>query len=117
LFSACFSSLLAVEIWLSKKLSWLIFSYFCREERKSFIRAKYIDKAFIQPYYSSTRELYGELEQAIDSHNLADLLQCFAEGTHLGVELTDSLPNSVSFSYGNNYKRVSLQQLKIFLYD
>jgi hypothetical protein len=79
------------------------FSYFYREERKSFIRAKYIDKAFIQPYYSSTRELYSELEQAIDSHNLADLLQCFAEGTHLGVELTDSLPNSVSSSYGNNY--------------
>jgi hypothetical protein len=72
------------------------FALFFREERKSFIRAKYIDKAFIQPYYSSTRELYSELEQAIDSHNLADLLQCFAEGTHLGVELTDSLPNSVS---------------------
>ncbi len=91
----------------------LKFFYFCREERKSFIRAKYIDKAFIQPYYSSTRELYSELEQAIDSHNLADLLQCFAEGTHLGVELTDSLPNSVSSSYtsvyGNNCKCVSLQ--------
>ena len=55
-----------------------------------------MDRAFIEPYCSSSRELYSELEQAIDSHNLLDLLQCFAEGTQLGVELTDSLPNSVS---------------------
>jgi hypothetical protein len=58
-----------------------------------------MDKAFIEPYCSSSRELYSELEQAIDSHNLLDLLQCFAEGTHLGVELTDSLPNSVSITH------------------
>ncbi len=84
--------------------SYVQFCFIFREERKSFIRAKYMEKAFIEPYCSSTRELYSELEQAIDSHNLLDLLQCFAEGTQLGVDLTDSLPNSVSSGFLTSQK-------------
>ena len=60
------------------------------------IRAKYIDKAFIQPYCSSARELYSELENAIDSHSIEDLLQCMGECQQLGCDLTDALPTSVS---------------------
>ena len=66
------------------------------EERKEYIRAKYIDRAFIQPYCSSARELVTELEAAIDSHSLEDLLQASAECQILGCDLTDPLPNSVS---------------------
>jgi len=64
------------------------------EERKEMIRAKYIDKAFIQPYCSSARELYSELENAIDSHSIEDLLQCMGECQQLGCDLTDALPTS-----------------------
>jgi len=64
------------------------------EERKEIIRAKYIDKAFIQPYCSSARELYAELENAIDSHSIDDLLQCMGECQQLGCDLTDALPTS-----------------------
>ena len=71
-------------------------AYF-REERKKFIHAKYMDKAFVQPYCSSPQELYAEIEQAIDSHNIYDLLQCLGECSQMSVDLTDPLPNSVSF--------------------
>merc|ERR1719323_390128 len=64
------------------------------EERKEYIRAKYIDKAFIQPYCSNPRELYTELENAVDNHSLEDLLQVSAECQSLGCDLTDPLPNS-----------------------
>merc|ERR1719150_2501857 len=64
------------------------------EERKEIIRAKYIDRAFIQPYCSSARELVTELEAAIDSHSLEDLLQASAECQILGCDLTEPLPNS-----------------------
>jgi Arf-GAP/SH3 domain/ANK repeat/PH domain-containing protein len=64
------------------------------EERKEIIRAKYIDKAFIQPYCSSARELYAELENAIDSHSIDDLLQCMGECQQLGCDLTDAIPTS-----------------------
>ena len=63
------------------------------------IRAKYIDRAFIQPYCSSARELYAELENAIDSHSIEDLLQCMGECQQFGCDLTDPLPTSVSIFY------------------
>ena len=66
------------------------------EERKEYIRAKYIDRAFIQPYCSNARELVAELEAAIDNHSVEDLLQASAECQILGCDLTDPLPNSVS---------------------
>jgi len=64
------------------------------EERKEYIRAKYIDRAFIQPYCSNARELVAELEAAIDNHSVEDLLQASAECQILGCDLTDPLPNS-----------------------
>ena len=45
------------------------------EERKEYIRAKYIDRAFVQSYCSNAQELYVELENAVDTHSLEDLLQ------------------------------------------
>ena len=39
------------------------FFFAFREERKSFIRAKYIDKSYIEQYCSSAKELYSEMEQ------------------------------------------------------
>ena len=44
--------------------------YKSREERKSFIRAKYVDKAFIDSFCSNQAEIYAEMEQAIHTHNL-----------------------------------------------
>lgn len=64
------------------------------EERKAYIRAKYSDRAYVQSYCSSARELYAELEAAVDNHSLEDLLQASAECHLLGCELTDPLPNS-----------------------
>jgi len=64
------------------------------EERKEIIRSKYVDKAFIQPYCSGARELYTELENAIDNHSIEDLLQCSAECPLLSCDLTDPLPTS-----------------------
>ena len=64
------------------------------EERKAYIRAKYMDRAYVQPYCSSARELYAELEAAVDTHSLEDLLQASAECHLLGCDLTDPLPNS-----------------------
>jgi len=64
------------------------------EERKEIIRAKYMEKAYIQPYCSSSKELFVELENAIDSHSIEDLLQCFTECQHLGLDITDPLPTS-----------------------
>ena len=66
------------------------------EERKEFIRAKYIDRAFVQSYCSNAQELYIELENAVDTHSLEDLLQFSSECHLLGCDLTDPLPNSVS---------------------
>ena len=64
------------------------------EERKAYIRAKYSDRAYVQSYCSSARELYAELEAAVDNHSLEDLLQASAECHLLGCDLTDPLPNS-----------------------
>ena len=66
------------------------------EERKEYIRAKYIDRAFVQSYCSSAQELYVELENSVDTHSLEDLLQFSSECQLLGCDLTDPLPNSVS---------------------
>ena len=72
---------------------------FFREERKSFIRAKYLEKSYCTQYCATKLEVYSELEQAIATHNLTDLIQAASEAPGLGAELTDSLPDSVSFSF------------------
>ena len=69
---------------------------FFREERKSFIRAKYLEKSYCTQYCATKLEVYSELEQAIATHNLTDLIQAASEAPGLGAELTDSLPDSVS---------------------
>jgi hypothetical protein len=75
-----------------------MFEFLCRDERKAYIKAKYEEKKFVQPYCSNAQEIYSELEQSIASHNLYDLLQVFAEASIHGVDLTDPLPSSVSVS-------------------
>ena len=68
----------------------------CRDERKSYIKAKYEEKKFVKPYCSNAQEIFSELEQSIATHNLYDLLQTYAEAGFHGVDLTDPLPASVS---------------------
>ena len=70
----------------------------CRDERKSYIKAKYEEKKFVQPYCSNAQEIFSELEQSIATHNLYDLLQTYAEAGFHGVDLTDPLPASVSLN-------------------
>ena len=76
-----------------------MFVSFCRDERKAYIKAKYEEKKFVQPYCSNAQEIYCELEQSIASHNLYDLLQTYAEAGIHGVDLTDPLPASVRIVY------------------
>lgn len=66
------------------------------EERKAYIKAKYEEKKFTRPYCNGPQEVYCDLEQAIDSHSMFDLLQAFGEASHHGVDITDPLPSSVS---------------------
>lgn len=73
--------------------------YIYREERKEIIREKYMEKAFVQQYCSNAKEFYAEMENAIDSHSIEDLLQCQAECHHLGIDITDPLPSSVSVHF------------------
>ena len=67
-----------------------------RAERKAYIKAKYEDKKFVEPLCSTSQEVLLELEAAIEEHSLYDVLRCLCEATHLGVDLTDPLPSSVS---------------------
>ena len=67
----------------------------CRDERKTYIKAKYEEKRFVQHYCSNAQDIYTELEAAIDAHSLFDLLQVFGEALANGVDLTDPLPTSV----------------------
>ena len=64
------------------------------DERKAYIKAKYEDKRFVQPYYANQSEVYMAIEQAIDGHSLLDLLQAFGEAGMHQVDLTDPLPTS-----------------------
>ena len=66
-----------------------------REERKLFIRGKYIDRKYvIKSCGGDTRALSAELNEAIRQCNLLNLLQVFAEE----VSLTSPLPGHVSCS-------------------
>ena len=67
------------------------------EERKAYIRAKYMDRRFVAPCYANQTEVYLALEQSIEnpgSHSLGDLLQAFGEAPVHRVDLTDALPTS-----------------------
>ena len=64
------------------------------EERKAYIQAKYIDRRYVAQCYANRTEVYMALEQAVEGHSLADLLQAFGEAAAHGVDLTDPLPTS-----------------------
>ena len=66
------------------------------EERKAYIKAKYEEKKFVGTYCENAQEVYCDLEQAIDSHNISDLLQAFGEASYKAADITDPLPSSVS---------------------
>ncbi len=74
--------------------------FFRRDDRKSFIKAKYEEKRFVKHFCSNTQEVFSDLEQAIDAHNLFDLLQAASEAAAHGVDITDPLPTSVSIKNG-----------------
>ena len=59
-----------------------------REERKQFIRGKYISKKYVTQTCGGDKEaLSDELGQAIRSCNIVLLLQLFAEGADLSARL------------------------------
>jgi hypothetical protein len=91
-----------------------LFVSFCRDERKAYIKAKYEEKKYVQPYCSNAQEIYCELEQSIASHNLYDLLQTYAEAGIHGVDLTDPLLASVSIVCLTSQTKVAIL-LKILL--
>ena len=87
-----------IELGTKKIIATFIFSNY-RDERKSYIKAKYEEKLFVQGYCANPQELYADLEAAIDAHSLFDLVQVFGEMNSHGIELTDPLPTSVSYHY------------------
>ncbi|CAH0385238.1 unnamed protein product [Bemisia tabaci] len=60
------------------------------EERYDFIRAKYVDKKYVQRTCSDEHELLNDLEQAVNNKDLYHLLQVFAEGADLSAPLPTS---------------------------
>ena len=63
-----------------------------REERYEFIRSKYVEKKFAIRTCTDEADLVNDLEHAVTSKNLFQLLQAFVEG----IDLTIVLPYSVS---------------------
>ncbi|GFW39201.1 arfGAP with SH3 domain, ANK repeat and PH domain-containing protein [Trichonephila clavipes] len=61
-----------------------------QEERYEFIRGKYVDRKFAIRTCSDENDLINDLENAVTSKNVYQLLQAFVEG----VDLTCVLPNS-----------------------
>lgn len=67
--------------------------YYCREERKSFIRGKYISRNYVTHTCADDPDaLADELQLAIRSGEIFSLLQLFAEG----ADLMAPLPGYVS---------------------
>ncbi|XP_049776386.1 arfGAP with SH3 domain, ANK repeat and PH domain-containing protein isoform X7 [Schistocerca cancellata] len=60
------------------------------EERYDYIRAKYVEKKFVERTCSDECDLLSELEHAVNNKSLYNLLQVFAEG----VDLSAPLPSS-----------------------
>ena len=58
-----------------------------REERYEFIRAKYVDKKFAVRTSLNQVELQSDLERAVTSRDIQDVLQAFVEGADLGAVL------------------------------
>ncbi|CAG0885765.1 unnamed protein product [Darwinula stevensoni] len=62
------------------------------EERRTFIRAKYVDKKYVLRTTVDSRELLTDLEQAVVSRHLYMLLQAWGEGADISAPLP-SRPN------------------------
>jgi Arf-GAP/SH3 domain/ANK repeat/PH domain-containing protein len=69
------------------------------EVRNEFIRAKYIERKFIIKTCSDENDLKADLEHAILSRHLLQLLQAFAEGADLTWILPDSTNDETSLHY------------------
>ena len=74
-----------------------------RAERKAYIKAKYEERQFLRPLCNNQHELFSDLEAAIDTHNIYDLLQSVEEAPLHGVDVTDPLPTSVSLSFPSRF--------------
>ena len=83
-------------LFLTRFATRFINSIHYRDERKSFIRAKYEERRFVEPLCADATEVFADLEAAVDAHNIFDLLQATAEAAFHGVDITDPLPSSVS---------------------
>ena len=66
--------------------------HICREERETFIKAKYIEHKYTIIECSDQRELQTEFVNAIQQRDLQSIIQVYAEG----LELMTVLPDSVS---------------------
>ena len=64
------------------------------DQRKSYIKAKYEERRFVRPYCHNPQEVFCDIEAAIDSHNIYDLLQGFGDAFKQNVDITDPLPTS-----------------------
>jgi Arf-GAP/SH3 domain/ANK repeat/PH domain-containing protein len=69
------------------------------EMRNEFIRAKYIERKFIIKTCSDENDLKADLEHAILSRHLQQLLQAFAEGADLTWILPKSTNDETSLHY------------------
>ena len=75
-----------------------------RAERKAYIKAKYEERQFLRPLCNNQHELFSDLEAAIDTHNIYDLLQSVEEAPLHGVDVTDPLPTSVSLPFPSRFE-------------
>ena len=64
----------------------------CRQERFSFIKAKYVEHKYAIITCSDKEDLKQDLKQAILTHDISALLQVYAEG----IDLMTILPDCVS---------------------
>ncbi|KAK7867299.1 hypothetical protein R5R35_002124 [Gryllus longicercus] len=60
------------------------------EERYEFIRAKYVEKKYVERTCADERDLLSDLMHAVNNKNLYHLLQVFAEGVNLCAPLPAS---------------------------
>ena len=62
----------------------------CREDRYAFIRAKYVERRFALHSTSDPYELLQDVELAVSTRHLYQLLAAFAEGADLTAPITGS---------------------------
>jgi Arf-GAP with SH3 domain, ANK repeat and PH domain-containing protein len=83
------------------------------EMRNQFIRSKYIERKFVIKTCSDESDLKADLEHAIISRHLLQLLQAFAEG----ADLTWSLPDSTHGETGLHYAVAQEDGTTLYIVD